>query len=245
MKYVLILFFLANSPLFGQELHWQKTWTIGEPRGGVPESLTGGSSSHNSTECGELEIPPLGLGIVIEKDGERFHRAGIDTRIDENPCTNGQNPTFRNYPSFGFHTSERFDFPVLVRVKMRYLRDQEDFAPFRDRFSQLTIKGKDGAAGEILTLHVLESGEIDIGHALQTWPPGRKSSTVKIPINKWFIQSLYIYSKTGQTLAVAWIDTMKAVEAAGLVHWADKQLRHTHTGVYYQDVKNYPIPETI
>lgn len=236
--FLIFAFLLCSSSVFAQKKQWERKWDVGESRFGVPADLTS-NSPHHTVECGTGNfIDAFGFNSVVEQDGERFHRSGISDLILSNPCADTEfpnfNPVFRDYPSHGLKVP--FNLPILFRMKVRLVSDSYDFA--KDRFSQLTTKGKSAPAdGQIITTHILPGGYTDIGHSDMTF----QDKDVLVPLKRWHIQSLYIYQEAGETFAVTWIDTVKAVEAICKANWASGQLRDMHAGSYFQEVSNYPI----
>lgn len=237
-RFVLFLILLMNDvPLFAQK-SWDRKWDIRESRFGVPDNIAS-NSPHHTVECGIGNfIDAFGFNSVIEENGERFHRSGISDLIASNPCAgtefSDQKPTIRDYPSHGFRPP--FDLPILLRMKVRLVSDSYDFA--KDRFSQLTTKGKSAPAnGQIITTHILPGGYTDIGHSTMTF----QDKSVLVPLKKWHIQSIYIYQNADQTFAITWIDTVKAVEATCKSNWIDGQLSDMHASSYFQEVSNYPV----
>lgn len=223
------------------KLHWKKTWDKGEPKNGTPDGLASGSP-HHTTECGDVEIlPALGYSKVIEEDSKRFHRGGIEKVINSNPCGMQGNPTFRDYPTFGFHkANSKFNLPVLVRIDMRVVA--ESFASLtKHQFSQFTCKGRKPKSpdDQIMTSHILEDGYLDIGHADMT----TQHKHVKIPLNEWHVQSFHIYTNPlneTETKMEAYINNDLTIRAICKGHWKDGQLRNTHAGSYFL-AKSYPI----
>jgi hypothetical protein len=208
--------------------NWIKTWD-GDAEGGSPEL-----SNHRQwkTECGAERMRTIGVEkIVTDASGKGYRLAGLEERLEKNPCENQQEATFRLYPTY----DGSFQLPVLVRLKVKLFADSLEFA--KNRLSQLTVKGKN--KGEILTTHILSDGAIDVGHARRMRFHDR---TVRVPLNRWHWQSLYIENVGSETLATAWIDDRKAAEATGKQVWQSKLLGHWHAG-FYATIResNYPV----
>jgi hypothetical protein len=179
-------------------------------------SVVGGK--HNRSGCGRQEYT-----TEFAYRGERSHKSEITV----DPCPD--NP-LRYYPTF----DGRFELPVLVTFWFYMDADNWNDAA-GDRFSPLTVKETSGVPdARIFTTHVLASGIMDCGHCDMYF----QSKTVKVPLNRWTLQSAYIEnsvnSKTGQleTHVTLYVDDQLVVRGIVDNTFAEGFVKHWHMGLY-------------
>lgn len=176
------------------------------------------SGRHNRSGCGRQ---------VYTSDfayrGERSHKSEITL----DPCPD--NP-LRYYPTF----DGNFKLPVLVTYW--FYMDADNWADAaRNRFSPLTVKETSGVPdARIFTTHVLSSGIMDCGHCAMSF----QSKTVKVPLNRWTLQSAYvenkINSKTGrlETHVTLFVNDQLVVEGVVDNTFEEGFVKHWHMGLY-------------
>ena len=205
---------------------WKRTFEPGEDRKGTPSELISGSGgNHRSTECRDGYITTVAYDSLSgerSKRGSRSHSSGVDV-LAEHPCSTSGHFTLRHYPTWDGH----FKLPVLVMFWM-YVDAPDWQSMTGDRFSQSTLKGRFPVDGQIITTHILPDGTMDIGHSDMSF----QSKSIKVPLNRWNLQSMYIENKNGKTLATLLSDREVAVKATCRATWGDGELRHWHMGLY-------------
>ena len=176
------------------------------------------SGRHNSSGCGRQEYTS-----DFAHRGQRSHKAEITV----DPCPN--NP-LRYYPTF----DGNFKLPALVTFW--FYMDADNWADAAgDRFSALTVKETSGVPdARIFTTHMLSSGIMDCGHCDMSF----QSKTVKVPLNRWTLQSAYvenkINSKTGQleTHVTLYVDDQLVVRGVVNNTFEQGYVKHWHMGLY-------------